>query len=189
MTRITRLRCSSSEAGLPSFRARPTGTIPIYTRCPFVWTPPAAPLLDGECINDPDHTWPGMHKAFNDGRNDGWMPMSVASVGPDNAPAAMGYYLPEDIPIHTELAQAFTLCDNYHCSVLGPTDPNRLYWMSASIDPDGLAGGPLVETPTLIPKNVYSWRTYPENLSGVGFRGRSTAIVMPAPSRRWSWTA
>lgn len=140
--------------------------------------------LDGECINDPDHTWPGMHQAFNHGRNDGWMPMSVASVGPANAPAAMGYYLPEDIPIHTELAQAFTLCDNYHCSVLGPTDPNRLYWVSATIDPDGLTGGPLVETPTLIPKNVYSWRTYPENLSeaGVSWKIYSNRDVGPASS-------
>ncbi|MEV2222162.1 alkaline phosphatase family protein [Nocardia vinacea] len=124
--------------------------------------------LDGECINDPDHSWGGMHRAWNGGANDQWMPMSIASVGPANAPAAMGYYLREDIPIHHELADAFTICDNYHCSVLGPTDPNRLYWISATIDPDGVAGGPLLETPALIPQHVYSWRTYPENLSEAG---------------------
>lgn len=124
--------------------------------------------LDGECINDPDHSWPGMHESWNGGRNDRWMPMSIASVGAGNGPAAMGYYTREDIPIHHELADAFTLCDHYHCSVLGPTDPNRLYWMSAHIDPDGVAGGPLVETPTIIPQNVYSWRTMPENLSAAG---------------------
>ncbi|MBF6274508.1 phospholipase [Nocardia sp. 852002-20019_SCH5090214] len=124
--------------------------------------------LDGECINDPDHSWAGMHEAWNGGRNDRWMPMSVAGVGAANGPAAMGYYTRADIPVHHELADAFTLCDHYHCSVLGPTDPNRLYWISATIDPDGLAGGPMVETPTLIPQNVYSWRTYPENLSEAG---------------------
>ncbi|MFE3104729.1 phospholipase C [Nocardia tengchongensis] len=124
--------------------------------------------LDGECINDPDHSWAAMHKAWNNGRNDGWMPMSIASVGAGNGPAAMGYYTQADIPVHWDLANAFTLLDNYHCSVLGPTDPNRLYWMSATIDPDGRNGGPLLETPTLIPQNAYSWRTMPENLSDAG---------------------
>ncbi|MFT3715780.1 MAG: phospholipase C [Gordonia sp. (in: high G+C Gram-positive bacteria)] len=124
--------------------------------------------LDGSCINDPDHSWKGLHEAWNGGRNDGWLPMSVKSVGPDNAPALMGYYEREDIPVHRMLAEMFTLCDNYHCSVIGPTDPNRLYWMSASIDPDGHHGGPLLSTPTLIPKNKYSWRTMPENLRDAG---------------------
>ncbi|WP_067892493.1 phospholipase C [Nocardia vaccinii] len=124
--------------------------------------------LDGECINDPDHSWPGMHQSWNGGRNDRWMPMSIASVGAGNGPAAMGYYTREDIPIHHELAEAFTICDHYHCSVLGPTDPNRLYWMSAHIDPEGVAGGPLVDTPTTLPQNAYSWRTMPENLSAAG---------------------
>ncbi|MFF0490883.1 phospholipase C [Nocardia sp. NPDC004068] len=140
--------------------------------------------LDGECVNDPDHSWAGMHASWNGGRNDGWMPMSIASVGPANAPAAMGYYTRADIPVHHELADAFTLCDHYHCSVLGPTDPNRLYWVSATIDPDGLAGGPLVETPTLIPQNAYSWRTFPENLSegGVSWKIYNNRDVGPISS-------
>ncbi|WP_019928082.1 phospholipase C [Nocardia sp. BMG111209] len=145
-----------------------TGPTPDGYLLPFRLDTNQGASLDGECINDPDHSWPGMHQSWNNGRNDQWMPMSIASVGPGNGPAAMGYYTRADIPVHHELADAFTLCDHYHCSVLGPTDPNRLYWMSASIDPDGLAGGPLVETPTLIPQNAYSWRTYPENLSEAG---------------------
>jgi len=52
--------------------------------------------------------------------------------------------------------------------VLGPTDPNRLYWISATIDPDGEHGGPLLDTPTFIPKNKYSWPTYPEGLEAAG---------------------
>ncbi len=135
---------------------------------PFRLNTTRGATLDGECINDPDHSWGGMHAAWNNGRNDGWLPMSIDSVGPKNAPALMGYYTRDDIPVHFALAEAFTVCDNYHCSVLGPTDPNRLYWMSASIDPDGKAGGPLLETPTLIPKHVYSWRTMPENLRDAG---------------------
>ncbi|MGW5072776.1 phospholipase C [Rhodococcus sp. NPDC004095] len=140
--------------------------------------------LDGECINDPDHSWAGTHQAWNNGANDRWMPMSIASVGVGNAAAAMGYYTRDDIPIHHQLADAFTLCDNYHCSVLGPTDPNRLYWMSGTIDPDGLAGGPLVETPTVIPKFVYSWKTYPESLeeAGVSWKIYNNRDLGPASS-------
>ncbi|GED97115.1 phospholipase C [Gordonia crocea] len=135
---------------------------------PFRLDTTRGPTLDGECINDPDHSWAGMHKAWNGGRNDGWLPMSIASVGPANAPALMGYYEREDIPIHRALAEAFTVCDNYHCSVLGPTNPNRLYWVSAHIDPAGVRGGPVLETPTILPKHVYRWRTMPENLSEAG---------------------
>jgi len=44
------------------------------------------------------------------------------------------------------VADAFTLCDNYFSSVIGPTDPNRLYTMAASVDPAGQNGGPLLQT-------------------------------------------
>ena len=130
------------------------GPTPSGYTMPFRLDTTAGANLDGECINDPDHSWAGLHQAWNGGRNDGWLPMSIKSVGPDNAPALMGYYEREDIPVHRSLAEAFTLCDGYHCSVLGPTDPNRLYWMSATLDPEGRHGGPLLETPTLSPHFV-----------------------------------
>ena len=46
----------------------------------------------------------------------------------------------EDLPYYYALADAFTLCDGYHCSVMGPTHPNRLMQMSGTIDPAGKAG-------------------------------------------------
>lgn len=124
--------------------------------------------LAGEIINDPDHSWGGLHRAWNNGRNNGWLPNAIKANGPQNAPAVMGYYERADIPVHWELADAFTLCDNYHCSVIGPTDPNRLYWMSANLDPEGTHGGPLLRTPTGLPVNAYSWRTMPDNLRDAG---------------------
>jgi phospholipase C len=39
------------------------------------------------------------------------------------------------------LADAFTICDHHHCSVFGPTNPNRLYAMTGTIEPDGANGG------------------------------------------------
>ena len=83
----------------------------------------------------------------------------------------MGYYERADLPFYFALAEAFTICDSYHCSVLGPTDPNRLYSMSATIDPDGANGGPLVETETFL-RGLYAgrftWTTMPEQLSATG---------------------
>ncbi|HEX7738447.1 MAG TPA: alkaline phosphatase family protein [Marmoricola sp.] len=124
--------------------------------------------LDGEAINDPDHNWTGQHHCWNHGKMNQWIKSHVATEGTKNGPATMGYYTREDIPVHFALADAFTICDHYHCSVLGPTDPNRLYWISGTIDPEGKHGGPLLETPTLVPTNKYSWRTFPENLQEAG---------------------
>ncbi len=82
----------------------------------------------------------------------------------------MGYYTAEDLPLYYALANAFTLCDGYHCSVIGPTDPNRLMSMTATIDPDGRAGGPQVETHTDrdLRANRFSWTTMPERLQAKG---------------------
>ena len=35
----------------------------------------------------------------------------------------MTYHTRKDLPYHYALADAFTICDNYHCSVMGPTAP------------------------------------------------------------------
>jgi phospholipase C len=135
---------------------------------PFRLDTTKGPSLTGECINDPDHTWTGLHEAWNGGANDKWLPMSAKTRSVGNTPAVMGYYQREDIPIHYALADAFTVCDRYHCSLLGPTMPNRLYWLSASINPEGDKGGPMLVQPTVLPKLAYSWRIMPENLQDAG---------------------
>jgi phospholipase C len=53
---------------------------------------------------------------------------------------SMGYYERADIPFHFALAEAFTLCDAYHCQLTGPTDPNRIaFWSGSNFNPQ-LAG-------------------------------------------------
>ena len=81
----------------------------------------------------------------------------------------MGYYKRQDLPFYYALADAFTICDNYHCSVLGPTHPNRLMALSGTVDPSGHAGGPVLETNSS-PDAVYSvhWDTMPEVLEDAG---------------------
>jgi phospholipase C len=163
----------------PVFKQRgwapsPTGGGPTDFNDPTEYTLPfrldtnRGPTISGECINDPDHSWVGMHAAWNNGANDSWLPNSIKAVGSANAPAVMGYYTREDIPIHYMLADKFTICDHYFCSVLGPTVPNRLYWLSATIDPEGQFGGPQLETPLIWPKFKYSWEIMPQALERAG---------------------
>ena len=76
----------------------------------------------------------------------------------------MGYYTREDIPFQFALAEAFTICDAYHCSVMGPTWPNRMYWMTGTIDPEGTGGGPMIQQLSF-QKAGSAGRTYPERLA------------------------
>ncbi len=95
---------------------------------------------------------------------DNWLPAHLAADGA-NGPYTMGYMQRDDIPFQFALAENFTICDNYHCSVLGPTWPNRLYHMSAWIDPAGVAGGPIISN---VDPTPYGWKTYPEALTEAG---------------------
>ncbi len=127
------------------------------------------PTKDAICLGDPIHEWGPQHACWNGGKMDNWLPTHLQTDNDTHGTIVMSYYTKDDIPVHHALAEAFTLCDNYHCSVLGPTYPNRLYWMSGTIDPDGTHGGPLVETYALGGSfNQFSWQTYPEVLEDAG---------------------
>jgi phospholipase C len=125
----------------------------------------------GECTNDIDHSWTTQHQAWDGGAMDQFLKAHLASNGTQNGPLTMGYYTRKDLSFFYALADVFTICDHYHCSVIGPTDPNRLYSVSATIDPDGKNGGPLVETLTsnrLANYGKYTWETMPEVLQAAG---------------------
>jgi phospholipase C len=92
-------------------------------------------------------------------------------INSNDALLSMGYYNRADIPYYYALADAFTICDNFFCSVMGPTDPNRLYTMAASLDPDGTNGGPILQTVVANRTSVYGRLTYttmPEQLQARG---------------------
>jgi phospholipase C len=113
------------------------------------------------CQTPIDNSWQPSHNAVNGGRMDGW----VSAEGP----YSMSYYTRADLPWHMALADAFTVCDGYHCSVLGPTNPNRLYTVSGTIDPSGRSGGPITDNSESRP---YRWTTYPERLQARGISWR-----------------
>ena len=128
------------------------------------------PLEDGQTTNDITHSWGPQHQSWNNGRMDQFMAAHLAADGTENGPVTMGYFTRSDLAFYYALADAFTICDNYHCSVLGPTDPNRLMGMSATIDPDGAHGGPVVQTFSnrLSEYGKLSWETMPERLLAAG---------------------
>ena len=97
------------------------------------------------CTHDISHDWIPQHESWDNGAMDKFV-TSRLSLDGNFARGTMGYYTRTDIPYYYAIADAFTICDNYFCSVMGPTDPNRLYSMAASIDPDGKNGGPLLVT-------------------------------------------
>jgi phospholipase C len=103
------------------------------------------------------HDWNSQHSAWNNGAMDNWVIT--------NGPYSVCYYKRDDIPFQFALAENFTICDNYHCSVMSETWPNRLYAMSATIDPRGENGGPVTSNNAPV---AYGWKTYPEALTDAG---------------------
>jgi phospholipase C len=116
-------------------------------------------------IPSTNHSWPVQHSAWNGGKMDNWLPAHRKVEGA-KAPYVMGYHTRADIPFQFALAEAFTLCDAYHCSVMGPTWPNRMYWMTGTIDPGGKHGGPMIKNAA--PPEGFRWTTYAERLEKAG---------------------
>ena len=126
---------------------------------------------DAECTFDLSHAWTAQHACWNRGAMDRFVATHTLPEyeGPKNGLLTMGYYTQDDLPFYHSLAEAFTLCDGYHCSALGPTDPNRLFWLSGTNDPDGRGGGPIITTNEDESfKWSLSWPTMPEALTAHG---------------------
>jgi phospholipase C len=164
--------------GVRGFDDHPSGSLGAFAQ---EWPGgPASTLLPfhldtasglGECTHDLDHSWEGEHLSRGSGDNRSFVSTHTRSEfeGPEQGVLTMGYYRRQDLPFYYALADAFTICDNYHCSVLGPTHPNRLMALSGTIDPTGQAGGPVLIT-NEDSDAIYSvsWDTMPEVLEDAG---------------------
>ena len=116
---------------------------------------PDAPDLGLQFMVGTPHDWPTTQRAWNEGRSDQW----IAAKGPHT----MAHFTRADIPFHYALADAFTVCDAYHCALLGPTDPNRYHLWTGCAGNDG-AHAPVVTNA----EAGYSWTTFPERLEAAG---------------------
>ena len=73
-------------------------------------------------LADPDHSYDGARTQWNKGKMDGFLKTQPAG---DLFP--IGYYTDKDLPFYKGVVENWTLCDAYHCGILGPTQPNRYY--------------------------------------------------------------
>jgi phospholipase C len=140
---------------------------------------PGAPNLGLQFLQDLAHDWTSTHAAWNGGAYDQWVP--------NKGTTAMAHLTRSDIPFHYALADAFTVCDAYHCSFLGPTDPNRYHMWTGWVGNDGSGGGPVIDNAEL----GYGWSTYPELLQAAGISWKVCQDVgdgLDAPDF-WGWTS
>lgn len=72
------------------------------------------------------HNFPDTQAAWNQGKY-GYWPLF-------KTPFSMAYYTREEIPFQYAMAEKFTICDAYHCSVATGTDPNRIVFWSGAVD-------------------------------------------------------
>jgi phospholipase C len=112
-----------------------------------------------------NHSWNTMHAAWNGGIMSAWPQAKKLD-------ASMGYLKQSDIPYHRALAGAFTICDAYHCSILGPTQPNRLFQQTGT---NGATFGKEAVIATedcwrlnVAPASGLTWTTYAEQLQAAG---------------------
>jgi phospholipase C len=117
---------------------------------------PTAANLGLQFLEDLEHDWTTTHVAWNNGSYDQWVPAKTYIT--------MAHLQREDIPYQYALADAFTVCDAYHASLLGPTDPNRYHMFTGWVGNDGKNGGPVVDNA----EAGYSWLTFPEALEAAG---------------------
>ncbi|MGO4702291.1 phosphocholine-specific phospholipase C [Dyella sp. 2RAB6] len=141
--------------------------------------------MDGVAMNaalipSMPHEYKDAQAAWGQGRLDRWPYFKT--------PASMGYYTRAEAPFQYALADAFTVCDAYHCSVMGGTAPNRImFWSGSNSDPQlraqgGFAddrsaavtnlrsrvSGALPSPGYIYPGEALPWRTLPELLEAAG---------------------
>jgi len=129
------------------------------------------------------HSWADQQKALNKGKYDKWLQFK-ASGNKDykNIPLTLGYYNREDLPFYYQLADAFTIFDQYFCSSLTGTTPNRLFHWSGTlreqqngkvkanvynenIDYDKARQANWKSFPELLEEQNVSWKIYQNEIS------------------------
>lgn len=111
------------------------------------------------------HSWTDARQAWNKGRMNEWPRYKESH--------SMGYFKEQEVPFQYALAQAFTICDGYFCSLHGGTNTNRMFhWTGTN---GASVGAQVVVNNTrddigLTDTEGFDWTTYPERLEQAGVR-------------------
>ena len=116
-------------------------------------------------VNGTPHGWIDAQVAWDHGRMNNW-PLAKRNH-------SMGHYAQADLPFQWAMANAFTLCDAYHCASQTGTNPNRLFLFTGTNDPLARGNGPATynDYDWFDGDNGdggYTWTTYPERLEAAG---------------------
>lgn len=144
------------------------------------------------------HAFSDAQAAWNQGKFGLWPKYKL--------PYSMGYYKRDDIPFQFALAEAFTICDAYHCSITTGTDPNRIVYFSGSnfnpvlgeqgipstdadAEPNNLRCWVRGTLPTpgytydlIAPNQPFNWPTIPDVLQQAGISWR----IYQDPNDNWT---
>jgi phospholipase C len=142
---------------VPPFRVNPESISPGLTSLGLTYFPGT------------DHGWETTQYAWNQGQYDSWPSQK--------GPIAMSYMTRIDLPYHYALADAFTVGDAYHSSIMGPTNPNRMYLWTGCVGnvnylgaggTDGQGAGPATYNGLSVNNAYWVWQTFPEVLQAAG---------------------
>ncbi|MEV8638845.1 phosphocholine-specific phospholipase C [Streptosporangium sp. NPDC051023] len=111
------------------------------------------------------HGWNDGQAAAAKGWHNGWIGAKT--------PATMTHYERQDIPLQYELADTFTVCDHYFCSVLSSTSPNRNYHVS------GHTGYEPGTTKRAIDNSAYSENTH------AGYTWSNAGEILETAGHSW----
>jgi len=126
--------------------------------------------MDALLMGAVPHSLPDAQAAWGQGRLDQWPLYKTAS--------AMSYYKRDEAPFQYALAEAFTICDAYHCSVQTGTDPNRIvFWSGSNFDPKRREQGLDSDHATAEAVNLRCWITGTHPTPGYAYRG--SALTWP----------
>jgi phospholipase C len=113
-------------------------------------------------VSGTPHSWGDAHAAWANGRMTEWPRYKNDQ--------SMGYYGEAELSFQFALANAFTICDAYHCAIHAGTNPNRLFHWTGTNGPTGAGVAAVVnEWDSLAASSQgYTWTTYPERLEQAG---------------------
>ena len=109
-------------------------------------------------VSGTPHSWNDGQNAWDGGRMYQWPRYKNT--------ASMGYFKEAELPFQFALANAFTLCDAYHCSMHTGTNSNRLFHWTGTNGPTGANVASVVnEWDDIGPSTTgFEWKTFPERL-------------------------
>ncbi|WP_433847461.1 phosphocholine-specific phospholipase C [Acinetobacter proteolyticus] len=113
-------------------------------------------------VSGTPHSWTDGQYAWDHGRMGSWVQYKQ--------PQSMGYYKQQEVEFQFALANAFTLCDAYHCAMHTGTNSNRMFIWTGTNGPTGANVASVVNDLDAIGPSTtgYDWTTYPERLQQAG---------------------